>query len=120
MKLHWHVMGKEADLPLYRLLGGTKGNDRVLAYGSPLAFHQSDEDMFKMHQHCVSQGMTAVKVKVGHQDPQWDVRRLQLVREAVGPSVEISIDANLAWTARQTIERIETFRKTGIELGYMG
>ena len=119
-KALWDLMGKEADLPLYRLLGGTKENNRVRAYGSPLAFHQSDEETFKMHQRCVSQGMTAVKVKVGHaSDPQWDVQRLKLVREAVGPSVEINIDANLAWTARQTIERIETFRKAGIELGYV-
>lgn len=118
-KALWDLMGKEAGLPLYRLLGGTKENNRIRAYGSPLAFHQSDEDTFKIHQRFVSQGMTAVKVKVGHRDPQWDVRRLQLVREAVGPSVEINIDANIAWNARQTIERIETFRNAGIELGYV-
>jgi len=118
-KALWDLEGKERGLPLYQLLGGTKENNQIRAYGSPLAFHQSDEEAVKMHQHCVSQGMTAVKVKVGHSDPQWDVQRLKLVRETVGPSVEINIDANLAWTARQTIERIETFRKAGIELGYV-
>jgi L-alanine-DL-glutamate epimerase-like enolase superfamily enzyme len=115
----WDLMGKEADLPLHRLLGSTKENNHVRAYGSPLAFHQSDEDTLEMHQHCVNQGMTAVKVKVGHSDPEWDVRRLQLVRQAVGPSVEINIDANIAWTAQEAIERIETFRRAGIELGYV-
>ena len=115
----WDLTGKEADLPLYRLMGGAKRNNRIRAYGSPLAFHQPDEDAFKMHQHCAGQGMTAVKVKVGHSDPEWDVRRLQLVREAVGQSVEINIDANISWTARQAIERIETFHKAGIQLGYV-
>jgi len=115
----WDLTGKERDLPLYRLLGGTKENNRVRAYGSPLAFHLSDEETVSRHKRHVSQGMTALKVKVGHPDPEWDVRRLQLVREAVGPSLEINIDANLAWTARQTIERIETFLKAGIELGYV-
>ena len=118
-KALWDLMGKQQDLPLYRLLGGTKENNRVRAYGSPLGFHQPDEEVFELYRRCVSQGMTAVKVKVGHPDPRWDVQRLQLVRDAVGPSVQINIDANLAWTDRQTIERIETFRKAGIELGYV-
>jgi len=118
-KALWDLMGKEQDLPLYRLLGGTKENSRVRAYGSPLGFHQPDEEVFELYRRCVSQGMTAVKVKVGHPDPQWDVQRLQLVRDAVGPPVQINIDANLAWTGRQTIERIETFRQAGIELGYV-
>ena len=118
-KALWDLIGKEADLPLYRLLGGIKDKSSIRAYGSPLGFHQPEEMVFEMYQRSVSHGMTAVKVKVGHSDPEWDVRRLQLAREAVGPSVEINIDANLAWTARQTIERMETFCNAGIELGYV-
>jgi len=115
----WDLMGKELELPLYRLLGGTEKNNRVRAYGSPLGFHQADERVFEMHRGFVDRGMTAVKVKVGHDDPQWDLERLKLVREAVGPSVEINIDANIAWTARQTLERMDLFCQAGVELGYV-
>ncbi len=45
-KALWGLMGKEADLPLYRLPGGTKYNNRVRDYDSHIAFHQLDEDTF--------------------------------------------------------------------------
>jgi len=118
-KALWDLSGKEQNLPLYRLLDGSTENAPIRAYGSPLAFHQADEDAFQMHRRFVNQGMTAVKVKVGHSDPRWDVRRLKLVREAVGEAVEINVDANMAWTARQTLERMELFSKAGIDIGYV-
>ena len=118
-KALWDLKGKERDLPLYRLLGGSTKSNRIQAYGSPLGFHQTDEEVFEMHRRFAKQGMTAVKVKVGHSDPQWDVKRLKLVQDAVGESVEINIDANLAWTAKQTIDRMEAFCKAGITLGYL-
>lgn len=114
------LIAKQCRRPLYQLLGGAPQNNRVSAYGSPLAFHLSEQEVVKLFQRCIlEQGMKAVKVKVGHPDPQWDVRRLELVRETVGPGVEINIDANTAWTARQTIERHERFQRSGIRLGYI-
>ena len=115
----WDLMGKELELPLYRLLGGTTERDRVRAYGSGLSFALNQEQAVARYVGFVQRGMMAVKVKVGHEDPQWDVQRLRAVQEAVGPDVEIAIDANIAWTAEQTIDRVRLYRDAGIDLAYV-
>jgi O-succinylbenzoate synthase len=57
-----------------------------------------------------------VKVKVGRDDPDDDVRLVEAVRAAVGAAVSVRVDANGAWdvdTALATIARLEPF---GLEL----
>ncbi len=41
-------------------------------------------------------GFTTIKVKVGR-DPAADVARVRAVREAIGPDIELTIDANCGW-----------------------
>jgi len=47
------------------------------------------------------QGFQAFKIKVGHPDPAWDLMRLRLLAEAVGPGHTIMVDANEAWTPKR-------------------
>jgi L-fuconate dehydratase len=49
-------------------------------------------------------GFGALKLKVGSQDLETDVRRIRAVREAVGPHVRLMLDANQRWNVRQAIE----------------
>jgi O-succinylbenzoate synthase len=42
-------------------------------------------------------GYAAVKVKVGRRDPRADIDLVAAVRDAVGPSVALRVDANAAW-----------------------
>jgi muconate cycloisomerase len=49
----------------------------------------------------VSQGFTAMKVKVGI-DPQSDLARVRAVREAVGAQVKLGVDANGGWPSTQS------------------
>jgi o-succinylbenzoate synthase len=54
-------------------------------------------------------GFPAVKVKVGRRAPQEDVALVEAVRDAVGPTVKLRVDANGAWdldTAEATIRRL--------------
>jgi L-fuconate dehydratase len=51
-------------------------------------------------------GFTHLKLKVGA-DLDTDLRRAQLVREAIGPENRLSLDANQAWGVDQAIEAIE-------------
>ena len=52
----------------------------------------------------VDDGYRAVKMQVGH---LWteaeDVANVRMVREAVGPEVDVMVDVNMAWTADQAI-----------------
>ncbi len=57
-------------------------------------------------------GFPAVKVKVGRADPGADVDLVAAVRDAVGPSVALRVDANGAWdldTAADVIERLAPY-----------
>lgn len=49
-------------------------------------------------------GFSALKLKVGSPDPERDVRRAKLVRDAVGPDVRLMLDCNQQWTLKQSVE----------------
>lgn len=76
----------------------------VLAYGYPGYdtsvgwFHYSDEQIRDNARRAVDAGFTAMKLKAGAPDTARDVRRALLVRETVGPDVQIMLDANQQWT----------------------
>lgn len=54
-----------------------------------------------------------VKVKVGIGD---DAGRVAAVRAAVGPEVELRLDANGAWSVDEAVRAIETLAPAGLEL----
>jgi o-succinylbenzoate synthase len=59
------------------------------------------------------EGFTCVKVKVGIGD---DAGRVAAVRAAVGPEVELRLDANGAWSVDEAVRAIETLAPAGLEL----
>jgi L-Ala-D/L-Glu epimerase len=58
-------------------------------------------------------GYTCVKVKVGVGD---DAGRVAAVRAAVGPEVELRLDANGAWEVDEAVAAIEALAPAGLEL----
>ena len=44
-----------------------------------------------------------MKIRVGNADYRQDVERVRAVREAVGPNIELMVDANQSFTAKQSI-----------------
>lgn len=115
----WDLMAQQVELPLFRLLGGKVENIRVQAYGSLLDYPLSEEEAVTLAKDFVRRGFMALKVKVGAPEVTRDLRRLHAIRESVGPGIEITADANEAWTCDQAIERIRTYEKEGIRLGYI-
>ena len=55
----------------------------------------------------VDRGFRCCKLKVGRRRVSADVERVERVREAVGPSVELRVDANGAWTYDEALEAVE-------------
>ncbi|MGV0912206.1 mandelate racemase/muconate lactonizing enzyme family protein [Martelella sp. FOR1707] len=110
----WDLAAKEAGLPLHILLGSRR--DRVRAYASGLDFHLSDDDFVGLFSHAASLGYEAFKIKVGHQDFDRDLRRLELLKECVPAHAQIMIDPNEAWNSKEALVKLEAIRAAGHNL----
>lgn len=51
----------------------------------------------------VANGFTAMKLKVGSKEPERDIRRAHIVREAAGDDIRVMLDANQQWTLPQAL-----------------
>ena len=58
-------------------------------------------------------GFRCVKLKVGSGD---DAGRVAAVRAALGPAIELRLDANGAWTVDEAVRAIEALAPAGLEL----
>jgi L-alanine-DL-glutamate epimerase-like enolase superfamily enzyme len=110
----WDLAAQQAGLPLWRLLGGT--SPRVRAYASGLDFNLSDADYSALFAQAAALGFSAFKIKVGHPDVAWDLNRLALLRKAVGAQATIMVDANEAWTPKETLRRLDIYRRAGFDI----
>ncbi|MFD2016816.1 enolase C-terminal domain-like protein [Vibrio olivae] len=69
-------------------------------------------------QRYVSEGYKTVKFKVGSAEMERDLRRIDKVRAAVGPDIEIAVDANQKWdvaTAAKFAELTEPYHLAWLE-----
>ena len=66
----------------------------------------SEESLAGRSRAALADGFTHLKVKVGG-DMVDDLRRVRIVRDAIGPANRLSLDANQAWGVEQAIEAIE-------------
>lgn len=100
----WDLKAKLFGVPLYRLLGPY--TDRVPIYGSGGWTSYSENELVHEQTGYVERGIPRVKMKVakdfGKSEAE-DVRRLKAVRKAVGDDVEIYVDANNGYYAKQAI-----------------
>ncbi|MBI4279835.1 MAG: mandelate racemase/muconate lactonizing enzyme family protein [Armatimonadetes bacterium] len=119
----WDLRGQILGLPVHRLLGGS--GSCVFAYGSGGLYgtHKSLDDLAAEMRGYVDMGFRAVKMKVGGVPLAEDVERVRAVRQAIGPKVQLMVDAAYALTAPRAIalaaaiERFDiTFFETPVAL----
>lgn len=92
----WDIKGKAAGLPVYKLLGGCRESAPV--YGSDSGWlYLSVAEMLSGFEEYLEQGMMGVKMKIGHEDPREDIKRVREVRKGLGDEVWIAVDANQKW-----------------------
>jgi len=86
------LKGKLLEVPVYDLLGGlARPKVQLLAPQIP---RSDPKTQASSAARMVEQGYRALKLRVGGGDISEDVNRVKEVRQAVGPAVEIRIDAN--------------------------
>lgn len=105
----WDAVGQSAGQPLYRLLGGFR--ESIPVYASGLNLHLEGDGLAEQLAAYVAKGYRSVKVKVGRDDIAEDVERVRLAREAIGPHVELLLDANQKWAAGDAVRRIRQLER---------
>ena len=107
--------GKLAGLPLHRLWG--QPSTGVRAYASGGWRHLPIDELVTLARRWVGDGFSAIKIQVGR-SPAEDARRLRAVRDAVGPQIEVMVDANQRIPADAAVEwcaALAPFRPSWLE-----
>jgi L-rhamnonate dehydratase len=104
------IIGKAIGRPLYKVLGGAY-RDRVRAYASTL-FRSTPDEMKAACESYLRRGFAAIKFGWGvfGRDRRNDVALVAAAREAVGPDVDLLIDAGWA-VNRSPYEAVELLRR---------
>ena len=109
----WDLRCKRAELPLWKLAGGAK--PEIPVYSTEGGWlHIPTADLVQDALARKAEGFGGCKIKVGSAHVSEDVKRLQAVRQAVGPTFEIMTDANQAFTQDEAIRRARHFEPIDI------
>ncbi|MFW5470714.1 mandelate racemase/muconate lactonizing enzyme family protein [Knoellia sp. CPCC 206435] len=93
----WDVLGQSLGVSVSELLGGFTDRLRV---SHMVGFAPPEQMVAEAERIRDEYGITTFKVKVGRDPFTDDVAAVRALREALGPDVELYIDGNRGWTAR--------------------
>jgi L-alanine-DL-glutamate epimerase-like enolase superfamily enzyme len=91
----WDIKGKAEGRPVWALLGAAEGG-RAPVYASTGEVHDPDRRAAEVLE-LRGRGFRTVKLRVHSFDPADDVAQVDVVRSAVGDTVDLAVDANQGW-----------------------
>ncbi len=89
----WDIIGKAANLPLYKLWGGEK--EKIIPYASMVVL-STPEERAEQARSLKDEGWQAMKLRLHNETISDDIKIVEAVREAVGDDFTIMVDANQA------------------------
>ena len=107
----YDLAAQSAKLPLYAFLGGA--NDRTIRTDMTIGIDHP-EAMAALAETYLKEGFPAIKVKVGT-NKQEDVARVRAIREAVGNTIPLRLDANQGWTKAEALQTLQALAAFDIE-----
>jgi L-alanine-DL-glutamate epimerase-like enolase superfamily enzyme len=107
----WDLKARLLGLPLVKLLGAARLSAPV--YGSGGFTSYSVKQLQRQLGGWAANGIPRVKMKIGTH-PEDDLDRVRAAREAVGPNVELFVDANGEYTRKQALAFAEAFAELGV------
>lgn len=107
----WDLKAKLLNCSVADLIGNAQTS--VAAYGSGGFTSYSDTQLAKQFSGWVEDGLTKVKMKIGS-EPQKDLHRIKTARKAIGAGVELFVDANGAYSAKQAIALANRFAEFNV------
>lgn len=107
----WDLKAKLLDLSLVSLLG--RARDGAPVYGSGGFTTYSKQQLQDQFSGWAAMGIPRVKMKVGTH-PDQDLERVKWAQEAIGPNVELFVDANGAYSRKQALQFAEEYAQLGV------
>ncbi|MGW1835165.1 mandelate racemase/muconate lactonizing enzyme family protein [Streptomyces sp. NPDC002067] len=105
------LVGKRAGSPVHRLLGAATApvaaTARTIGITSPVRAAAQARRL-------TASGFEIIKVKAGTPDPEEDVERVRVIRDAA-PRARLLLDPNGAWTTDQAGALLPRFAELGVE-----
>lgn len=97
----WDILGKVANMPIHRLLGGM-GRTEVPCYAASVNWGD-DGFMDEQLDAYLEKGFPRIKVKVAN--PVKDAcRRIERLRKRAGDDIDLCVDANWAYTLEEAVQ----------------
>jgi L-alanine-DL-glutamate epimerase-like enolase superfamily enzyme len=110
----WDILGKSAGLPVYKMLGAYR--DRIPVYSMCGWYYDDDADLSHYKRsltQAMEQGYHAVKIKVGRDSLDDDIRRIKLAFDVVGKGHRVMVDANQVFNRNEAQRRGRVYEQMG-------
>ena len=111
----WDLKGKILNQPVSVLLGGRK-REKVRPYATGLYFSDGKNLTDRLAEEAVryvAVGFNAIKMKVGLGIKE-DAQNVKRVRAAIGPDVELMVDANHAFSLKESVKLCQEIEEYNI------
>ena len=107
----WDLKAKLLDCSLLDLLGAARESAEI--YGSGGFTSYTVEKLQEQLGSWAAQGIKSVKMKIGR-DPDADHDRVRAARKAIGPDVQLFVDANGAYSRKKALAQAEKFAELDV------
>jgi L-alanine-DL-glutamate epimerase-like enolase superfamily enzyme len=108
----WDLHARRSSSSLVDALGGQRSTPEV--YGSGVNLHYPLDELLAQTARWVDENFDAVKIKVGSPSLADDVERVRAVREVLGPTRRLMVDANQRWDLGQAERAIDALSEFGL------
>ncbi|PWY55445.1 dipeptide epimerase [Legionella qingyii] len=105
------LFAQHCGLPLYKLLGG---NTNSISSCITISVKEIDA-MVQDAVDLVNQGHQTIKIKLGL-NPIEDIKRVHAIRQAVGDSITLLVDANQGWSYDDALKVIESLKQQHLNI----
>ncbi|HTM56640.1 MAG TPA: enolase C-terminal domain-like protein [Pirellulales bacterium] len=109
----WDIRGKAEGRPVHELLGGAV-RSRAIRSRYSMGAYEPDHAAARARE-LVGLGFTTIKIKVGT-GVAADIARVRAVREAVGSTIDLTVDANCGWSADEAIHAMHELEDCRLSL----
>jgi L-alanine-DL-glutamate epimerase-like enolase superfamily enzyme len=116
----WDIKGKALGLSVCKLAGGHRSAAPAYASGALMRTFPLDH-VANAAATLVAKGYTQMKTQLalpGAPDPDREVERIRVIRQAIGPGIALMCDINQRWDAREAVaigRRLEDFHLFWLE-----